>query len=163
MRTSAIAVRRFGTAISPALEIVLPVAFIVCILLAARSGYAVGQRPVDLLGSVLILVANLPLVARRRAPVTVLVICCVGLLASTAAGYWEALNSFGTLLALYTVAAVHPRRTSAPAAALTTVVLAATAITAGIGQIWVLVILAATFGLTAWMVGDVRRLLVLQG
>jgi signal transduction histidine kinase len=159
MQAPAMNNRRLGAVISPILEIVLPVVIVGCIVLAAHEDYAVGPRPLDVTGGVIIVVANLPLVARRRAPVLVLLTCCAGLLAYTVAGYWEALNSFGSLVAVYTVAACRPRRTSAPLAALDAVLLAITAISAHAGPVWLLIALAAPFSLTAWMIGDVRRML----
>jgi signal transduction histidine kinase len=159
MRTMTTTVRQLGTVVSPFLEVALPIVIVGCIILAARMDYAVGARPLDVTGAAIILLANLPLVARRTAPVVVLLVCCAGLLAYTVAGYWEALNSFGSMVALYTVAASRSRRVSVPLAFVNACVLAITAIGAHAGPVWLLLVLAAPFSLTAWTLGDVRRML----
>ena len=72
-------------------------------------GDATGlYRDFDALGWVLTGLATLTLVARRRAPMTVLLLFCAIWTAHIALGYHPVVNSAGSLLALYTVAAARP-------------------------------------------------------
>lgn len=59
----------------------------------------------------LMLVQTLPLIARRRFPLAVLAVTAAGLLADTVL-YLPAAKTFGPLVAIYTVGAELPRRTS---------------------------------------------------
>ncbi|MFG1793228.1 sensor histidine kinase [Nocardia sp. NPDC049149] len=129
-------------------------------LLAAHSNYASGLKQLDLLGAALIVLSNLPVVFRNRAPIAVFVLCCTGMAAFAAAGYWEALNGAGVLLALYTVAARYPPSRSVPAAVTHTLAQIFAAQVTGEMALWMILVLAPQFSLTAWMLGNVRRLLV---
>jgi len=141
------------------LDTLVPWLVVVGVVLAARYDYASDGRGFDLYGVLLTAAAILPITLRRRAPVTVLLACLAGSLGSVVAGYWDALNNFGPLVALYTVAVHRPRRVSLAAAALATVVLAAGTIAAALGPLWVLIGLAALLCATAWALGDNRRVL----
>ncbi|MFE2972376.1 hypothetical protein ACFXKC_54330 [Streptomyces sp. NPDC059340] len=77
-----------------------------------------GHLQLDAVGYALIGMVNLPIVARRTAPVMVLVFICVAWTVFIAAGYWPVVNSLGPLLAVYTVAATRPVRTAVAGAAL---------------------------------------------
>jgi signal transduction histidine kinase len=81
-----------------------------------------GWPPFDAAAIGWTLVTNLPLALRRRAPVPVLVVACLGLIGYTAAGYQPSANIYAALLALYTVTALRPPRVSAVAAAAVAVV-----------------------------------------
>ncbi len=72
-------------------------------------------RTLDLLGVVLALLQTVPLVWRRRAPITVLCVCSAAMVAFFLLGYFPSFASFGFVLALYTVAAHRDRRYSIPA------------------------------------------------
>src|SRR6185436_6604455 len=106
---------------------------VVGIVLAARYDYASHGRVFGLPGVLLTAAATLPITLRRRAPVTVLLLCLAGSLASVVAGHWDALNNFGPLLALYTVAVQRSRPVSLAAAVLATAVLAAGTAAAQLG------------------------------
>ncbi|GIG62269.1 ATPase [Longispora fulva] len=68
----------------------------------------------DGLGDVLVIAMNLPLVARRRAPGTV-VAACLGLwTVYITLNYWPVVGTYPALFALYTLAALRPPRTAAP-------------------------------------------------
>ncbi|MEU2857577.1 sensor histidine kinase [Streptomyces mirabilis] len=77
-----------------------------------------GHLQLDAVGYALIGMVNLPMVARRTAPVIVLVLICGAWTVFIAAGYWPVVNSLGPLLAVYTVAATRPVRTAVAGAAL---------------------------------------------
>ncbi|MFG1688722.1 sensor histidine kinase [Nonomuraea sp. NPDC049269] len=79
---------------------------------SADQGYA--QRPLDVCGVGLTLAANLALAWRRRAPLTVLGICCATAIILHAAGYDTRINLAATLLSLYTVASRLPPAVSVP-------------------------------------------------
>jgi signal transduction histidine kinase len=69
-----------------------------------------GQwRPYDVPAAVLTVLATAPTAFRRRAPVAAFLVCNGFWIASAAAGYPPANNSYGILLALYTIAALRPR------------------------------------------------------
>ncbi|WP_327392972.1 sensor histidine kinase [Streptomyces sp. NBC_01186] len=72
-----------------------------------------GWHGPDVTGVVLTCVVNLPLAARRKAPV----VLCTGVLAVWAVyialDYWPVVNTLGPLLALYTVASMRPLREAA--------------------------------------------------
>src|SRR5215207_6600837 len=74
-------------------------------------------RETDALAVLLTLAQAIPLVWRRRAPVTVLAVTGLAALAHLAIGYRPTWAEFGVLIALYTVAAHCPRRRSLLAAA----------------------------------------------
>ncbi|NUR69504.1 MAG: sensor histidine kinase [Hamadaea sp.] len=69
-------------------------------------------------GYLLTVAANMPLLFRRRAPLTTLICCAAGWLAFIVAGYWPALNPYATEVAYFTVASDRPRRVSIPAGAI---------------------------------------------
>ncbi|QKV97175.1 sensor histidine kinase [Streptomyces sp. NA02950] len=77
-----------------------------------------GQNPLDASAYALVVLVHLPLVLRGRAPV---VVCGLGhatWVAYITLGYWPVVCSFGPMLAVYTVASLHPVRISVPCAAL---------------------------------------------
>ncbi|MBE8518892.1 sensor histidine kinase [Amycolatopsis sp. H6(2020)] len=152
-------VRRYGGAHPLVLDGVLSWLVVAGIVLAARYDYASHGRVFGLPGVLLTAAATLPITLRRRAPVTVLLLCLAGSLASVVAGYWDALNNFGPLLALYTVAVQRSRPVSLAAAVLATVVLAAGTITVELGPLLLLVALAAFLSASAWALGDIRGIL----
>lgn len=69
-------------------------------------------------GYLLTCLVNLPVVARRHAPVAVCVFVCAGWVWFIAAGYWPVVNCLAPLLALYTVASLRPVRAAAGCALL---------------------------------------------
>ncbi|MER6348185.1 sensor histidine kinase [Streptomyces sp. NPDC001595] len=77
-----------------------------------------GWPPLDPPGWLLVALVNLPLALRTRAPVAVCLAAHTCWAVYVAAGYWPVVNSFGPMLAVYTVAALRPARTAAPCAAL---------------------------------------------
>lgn len=80
-----------------------------------------AARNLDALGVTLVLLQTVPLVWRRRAPVSVLAVTMAALFALSALGYFRSFASLGPLLALFTVAAYSDRRTSIRAGIASTV------------------------------------------
>ncbi|PZT68992.1 sensor histidine kinase [Streptomyces sp. SW4] len=86
--------------------------------LLGTEAAAQGWPALDPLAWTLVACVNLPLALRTRAPVTV----CLAVHACWAVyvtlGEWPVVNSFGPMLAVYTVASLRPTRTAAACAAL---------------------------------------------
>ncbi|MFV0134675.1 sensor histidine kinase [Streptomyces sp. HMX87] len=86
--------------------------------LLGTEAVAQGWPALDPLAWILVVGVNLPLALRTRAPVTV----CLAVHACWAVyitlGHWPVVNSFGPMLALYTVASLRPTRAAAACAAL---------------------------------------------
>jgi signal transduction histidine kinase len=89
---------------SQLLDTIVVVSFTMITMRLGMQYQLPGFRSFDVLAYVLTGLANLPLAARRRAPRTVLAICCAGLATYLLMGYMPSLNLFGPLIALYTVA-----------------------------------------------------------
>ncbi|MDG4821685.1 sensor histidine kinase [Asanoa sp. WMMD1127] len=130
---------------------------VVAVLLGQEQGG--DWRPLDLPGVLLIAGGTLPVAFRRSAPVLVLVCCASAWIGWIAAGYWPALNVYGTWLAVFTVAAQRPLWMAASAAA-------------GAAAIWVyagfrtdgssmgsVLAQAAVFSAVAWKLGDTAQTL----
>jgi signal transduction histidine kinase len=110
---------RWLVARRPVLVDVLLAGATVAVSLALGSQHPpAGLRQMDLLGYALSCLVNALLVARQRAPVTVLVLYCVVWIVYIDVGYWPVVNSPGLLLALYTVAARRRVRAAVAAAVL---------------------------------------------
>lgn len=97
------------------------------LLAAALTGVAVllgpeaarqGQHPLDTTAYTLVVLVHLPLVLRGRAPTLVRCLVHATWLVYITAGHWAVVCSFGPMLAVHTVAALRPARTSVPCAAL---------------------------------------------
>jgi signal transduction histidine kinase len=96
------------------------------VLAVALTGVAVVQVTDGVVGPwetpdgaavALTVFATLPTAFRRRAPITVMLVCTAAWGLYAACGYFLGANTYGMLLGLYTVATVHPwRRTLACAA-----------------------------------------------
>ncbi|MEU0939576.1 MULTISPECIES: sensor histidine kinase [unclassified Embleya] len=91
-------------------DAILALSYIVVSLLLAHEDPTGDWRRTDMFGFVLIVVINLPLIVRRRAPVAVLSVMLALQIWYIALGYWPVVNSLGTLMATYTVAAHRPIR-----------------------------------------------------
>ncbi|WP_371527674.1 histidine kinase [Streptomyces sp. NBC_01283] len=128
----------------------------VAVLLGQESAKQ-GWPELDVRGYVLVALVNVPIVARSRAPLTVLTVVYLAWIAYVTVGYWPVVNTFGPMLAVYTVASLKPPRVSLPCAALMSAVwIYAGAISEGatmasvIGQ-------AIGFPLVIWRFGHVAR------
>ncbi|WP_405876445.1 sensor histidine kinase [Streptomyces sp. NBC_00005] len=81
---------------------------------------AQGWPELDASAYVLLVLAHLPVALRRRAPLVVFAVVQVAGIAYIGLGYWPVASAFGSMLALYTVASVHPARIAAGCAAVMT-------------------------------------------
>lgn len=101
-----------------ALDALIALALAGVALLLGQEAASQGQDPLDAAGYALVVLVHLPLTVRSRSPVA---ICCLVHLiwcGYVTAGYCPVVNSFGPMLAVYTVAALRPPRVSVPCAAL---------------------------------------------
>ncbi|MGC4765445.1 sensor histidine kinase [Micromonospora sp. DT46] len=118
-----------------------------------------GFREFDGTALVLTCLANIPLAARRRAPMTVLLTCCTVVAWFLTLGYVPSLNLFGPLLAMYTVAATRPTRTALPGAAATAGVTFYSGMVVEVYTLWTALAQALVATLVAWLFGaGARRL-----
>jgi signal transduction histidine kinase len=116
----------------------------------------------DASGVALSCAVSLPLVARRRAPMTVLVTCCLFWTWYTAAGYWPVVNSAPAMLALYTVASRRPPRITLIGAVLTAAVWVYGYFAAQGGSLPSVVVQALVFSGILWRFGETERQFVLR-
>ncbi|MFD9301509.1 sensor histidine kinase [Streptomyces sp. NPDC060048] len=114
-------------------------------------------RDTDMLAHGLLGAVYLPLVLRRRFPVAVLVSTGLGVAAYFTLGYYHVPAVCGMLLALYTVAALRPRRVSVRCAAVSLLVLlwGTRLAEPGIGPLSVGFVTVATT--VCWVAGDGSR------
>jgi signal transduction histidine kinase len=135
------------------LALVVAIVTVISVIVKDQQDHGVSLSK---LGVVLLAAQLVPLVWRRRAPVTVLLICF-----SAAAWYGyrsepDSALMFGPLLATYTLAASRPRRVSVPIMAMI-VVVAAIVIAFGDASDAADVAVGYFTGITAWVVGDTMR------
>ncbi|MFF4199104.1 sensor histidine kinase [Nonomuraea sp. NPDC001831] len=120
---------------------------------------APGFTPHDTTGTFLTALANLALVARRRAPVVVLVVCACATALFHMLGYQNNLNNIAVLFALYSVAAYAPPLALAPGVVLGVAVLVHAAAFTTTMAIWIDTLQAVAFVVAAAVSGYGRRIL----
>ncbi|MEV7419685.1 sensor histidine kinase [Streptomyces sp. NPDC089919] len=125
-----------------------------------REAVSQGWPRLDLAAYLLVGLATLPVAVRAKAPVAVYLFTLAMWGGYITAGYWPVVSCFGPMLALYTVAALRPVRTSAVAAAL----LGATWVYAGLlgndpggGSMATVLAQAVVFPAVLWRFGLVAR------
>ncbi|GGL89962.1 ATPase [Streptomyces fumigatiscleroticus] len=125
--------------------------------LLGTEAVAQGWPALDPLGWTLVALVNLPLALRTRAPVAVCLAVHLCWAVYVTLGYWPVVNSFGPMLAVYTVASLRPARTAASCAALLAavwiyagVISDADAMASVVGQ-------ALGFPVVLWRFGHVAR------
>ncbi|MDG4859525.1 sensor histidine kinase [Streptomyces sp. T-3] len=101
-----------------AADVLIAAAQTIVAVLLGQESVNQGWPALDALGYVLVGLVNLPLAVRTRAPVAVSLFVCVVWAGYVTVGYWPVVNSFGPLLAVYTVASLRPVRTAVGCAAL---------------------------------------------
>ncbi|MFE7171227.1 sensor histidine kinase [Streptomyces sp. NPDC057616] len=101
-----------------AADVLIAVAQTSVAVLLAQEAAKQGWPPLDLAGYVLVGLVNLPLIARSKAPVAICLFVHLAWAGYVAAGYWPVVNSFGPMLAVYTVASLRPLRAAVGCAAL---------------------------------------------
>ncbi|NUR71913.1 MAG: sensor histidine kinase [Hamadaea sp.] len=147
--------------IPPLLDVLLAVGYTTVAILIGREAH--DQWPtLDLTAYLLTLAANLPVAFRRKAPMTVLVICGLSWLTFIGLGYYPALNAYGSLVALYTVTAERPRWMAITSA----VALAGVWVYSGVrtphSSMASVVAMAVVFFTVVWKFGDNARKLSLR-
>ncbi|MEU6140079.1 sensor histidine kinase [Streptomyces sp. NPDC047081] len=91
-------------------------------VLLGREAMAQGWTALDAPAWILVVLANVPTFFRSRAPVTVCLFVHAVAVVYVSRGDWPVVNSFGPMLAFYTVASLRPTRTTAACAVLMTAV-----------------------------------------
>ncbi|MFK0223614.1 sensor histidine kinase [Streptomyces vinaceus] len=87
-------------------------------VLLGREAAIQGWPPLDLAAYLLVGLVTVPVAVRTKAPVAVCLFTQLMWVVYITAGYWPVVTCFGPMLAVYTVAALCPVRTSAACAAL---------------------------------------------
>ncbi|MGW5738290.1 MULTISPECIES: sensor histidine kinase [Streptomyces] len=96
----------------------IAVALTTVAVLLGQESVRQGWPELDVPGYVLVALVNVPIAVRSKAPLTVLIVVHLAWIAYVTAGYWPVVNTFGPMLAVYTVASLKPPRVSLPCAAL---------------------------------------------
>ncbi|MGW8777050.1 sensor histidine kinase [Streptomyces sp. NPDC055796] len=87
-------------------------------VLLGREAVTQGWPPLDLAAYLLVGLVTVPVAVRTKAPVAVCLFTQLMWVVYITAGYWPVVTCFGPMLAVYTVSALCPVRTSAACAAL---------------------------------------------
>ncbi|MFF1379850.1 sensor histidine kinase [Streptomyces sp. NPDC058308] len=126
-------------------------------VLLGQESVKQGWIELDPVGYLLVALVSLPVAARSKAPLAVLLVVDLAWFGYVTAGYWPVVGTFGPMLCVYTIAALRPPRTSLACAALMAALwIYAGAITEGssmpsvVGQ-------AVGFSLVLWRFGYVAR------
>ncbi|MFD3702188.1 hypothetical protein ACFWUP_03490 [Nocardia sp. NPDC058658] len=98
------------------IDALIVMALMTVAVMLGQEATAQGWPALDVTGYVLVGLVNLPLAPRNRAPIAVCVTVDVAWLVYITAGYWPVVNSFGPMLALYTVASLRRTRVAAVSA-----------------------------------------------
>ncbi|MEU7579545.1 sensor histidine kinase [Streptomyces sp. NPDC041068] len=101
-----------------AVDALIAVALTTVAVLLGQESVKQGWPELDATGYVLVALVNLPVVVRSKAPLTVLLVVHAVCVVYITAGYWPVVNTFGPMLAVYTVASLRPLRVSLPCAGL---------------------------------------------
>ncbi|MCC8243034.1 sensor histidine kinase [Saccharothrix luteola] len=145
----------------PALDTAAAVAMVATAWLVGRQ-YAPTSWGADPVAYGLTAAIFLPFALRRRAPVLVLATSTSALVAFLALGYDQlALNFWGPVLLLYTVAALRPPRVTARCTAAVVLTLLWAALVAGLPW-YIAVAEAVVIPTVAWAMGNVGRELALR-
>lgn len=141
----------------------LALAFAAASMLLGHEQPPFGWGKLDAYGYVLTALVNLPVAARRRAPVAVCLVVCAVWAGYVAAGYWPVVNCLAPMLALYTVAASRPLRTAFACAVPTAAVWLYAGCTAAQGSVPTVIVQSVVFGLVMIRFGHAARLSAERG
>jgi signal transduction histidine kinase len=100
-----------------AADALIAVALTSVAVLLGQEAASQGWSALDAPAYALVGLVNLPLALRSRAPVAVCAFVHLVWFCYVTAGYWPVVNTFGPMLAVYTVASLRPVRTSVTCAA----------------------------------------------
>jgi len=138
----------------PVLDVALAVALaVVCVLQGFDDGTTLW-RPYDAQGAVLSVLVTVPVAARRRAPVRVLLTCYAFWAWQIALGYNPGVTTYGVLLAMYTVAATQPWQRTALLFAPGPAIWVAAGVLVHAASIAGLVLQSLVVPAVVWKVGD---------
>jgi len=138
----------------PVLDVALAVALaVVCVLQGFDDGTTLW-RPYDAQGAVLSVLVTVPVAARRRAPVRVLLTCYAFWAWQIALGYNPGVTTYGVLLAMYTVAATQPWQRTALLFAPGPAIWVAAGVLVHAASIAGLVLQSVVVPAVVWKVGD---------
>ncbi len=150
-----------GRGTIPALDLAAALAMVATAWLVGRQ-YAPTSWGADPVAYGLTAVVFLPFALRRRAPVLVLATSTAALAVFLALGYVQlALNFWGPVLLLYTVAALRPPRTTAACTAAVALTLLWAALVTGLPW-YIAMAEAVVIPAVAWAMGNVGRELALR-
>ncbi|MFC7307397.1 sensor histidine kinase [Streptomyces monticola] len=126
-------------------------------VLLGQESRAQGWPELDLYGYVLVAVVNLSGALRSRWPVAVCLSVHAVWLVYVTAGYWPVVNSFGPMLAVYTVASLRGPRLSVACAGLMAAVWIYAGVVSGTGSMPAVIGQALVFPAVIWRFGYVAR------
>ncbi|NKQ25364.1 sensor histidine kinase [Streptomyces galbus] len=148
----------------PAADAVIAVALTTVAVLLGQEATRQGWSALDAPAYALVGLVNLPLALRSRAPVAVCAFVHVVWVCYVTAGYWPVVNTFGPMLAVYTVASLRSVRTSVTCAASMAaiwiyagVVSRSDSMASVVGQALVFPAVLWRFGLTARRAAELAR------
>ncbi|MGY2083936.1 sensor histidine kinase [Blastococcus sp. SYSU DS0539] len=130
--------------------------------LLAASPSGVGERPIDALAWLLAAVATLPVLVRRWAPWTVLLLASSAMVVFVALDYPPSLSGYAVLIALYGVAAECPRRLSVPGLILAALPMLVVYLQWRAEYTWGSALQDGLLAAAAWSLGDAARTRRLQ-
>jgi len=143
------------------LDVLLAVGYTAVAVLIGREYHAQWQ-PLDVTGYILTGLANLPVAFRRKAPVTVLIVCASAWLAFIALGYYPALNAYGSMVAFYTVTAERPRWMAVGSAIAGGGIWVYSGVRSAQSSMASVIAMAIVFNTVIWKFGDNARKLTLR-
>ncbi|MGW0881791.1 response regulator transcription factor [Streptomyces sp. NPDC002671] len=100
-----------------AVDTLIAVAMAVVAVLLGRESRSQGWPELDARAYVFVALAHLPVALRGRWPLAVFAVVQAAFVGYITLGYWPVVCTFGSMLALYTVASVRPVRTALVCAA----------------------------------------------
>ncbi|MFE0138529.1 sensor histidine kinase [Streptomyces sp. NPDC059037] len=138
-------------------DVAIAVALTTVAVLLGQESVRQGWPELGVPGHVLVVLANVPVVFRSRAPLAVLLLVHGVWIGYVAAGYWPVVNTFAPMLTVYTVASLRPDRVSVPCAALMSAVWIYAGLVSDGASMASVVGQAVGFALVLWRFGHVAR------
>ncbi|MFJ2767419.1 sensor histidine kinase [Streptomyces sp. NPDC087300] len=138
-------------------DALIAVALATVAVLLGQESVRQGWPELDARAYVLVAFVNLPVVLRSRLPLTVLLVVHLACVVYVTLGYWPVVNTFGPMIAVYTVASVYPVRVSLPGAGLMCAVWIYAGLVSKDAVMASVVGQAVGFSLVLWRFGFVAR------
>jgi signal transduction histidine kinase len=155
-RTVALA-KRVSTEHPLLVDMAIAVAVTVVTMVFSAEFRPSGWRELGIPGYAVVALTSLPTIARRRAPMSVLLACCLASFVYTAVGYFPAANFYGSELALYTLGTIKPPRQAIPGAVIMAITLVYSGALTSDFSLWSLIIEAVVIATLLWKFGDHTR------